>query len=750
MITKQQKHIRFFIILMMTTIALTNYSCKKNSINKENPVNDHSLTIAEAKVFFNSEVLPNSKLTTEAQKHIKGTLSIKDLSKENDLLFKQPIWEWAYAKKVTEGTAIAVPIHFDINSYLVTGNNKGIKFSQLNYLLITKNPNGAMTAEWVTLYPDAAWANGNRNIYTGRIMIADWDGNLLKAYVYNKNGTIINYNMQDTHPANPKENITSFAWTVLDKNTTPKKVNNVERPKDVNYMDSDGNCWTDLRQTQDPGGFGVTLTRHQIDCPPKPQGPPETPGVGADPNHNGSGGGGGGGGSNYPPANCNPDPNYVMPTGTPGPGMAYIPPCAAPVVSLDPIAKPVSPNFGLDAPDVCLNCRVSDNNFDALLAYVKAGGYTVSDPYNTTLTVNGIKYEGQATEIRNAAGDLIAAYFSPDVSSGPFQTGIEYTIGNKGPDGTNNFGNDNPTDTSIDFGSPSFYIANGSSTITLTYTPPRGPDGKPLTPAQRRVLAAADDARIINLLKQEDARDDGLKSPCRGTGRSGNAKWPGTVEHWLIQVDYMERNPLASREYYIPGSSSQQNGNAGYADIVNAASHEMFEIKPNNNTGQTAGATEIQIYVTKANASCPPANGGAWVPGINYPTRYLLDPRNPSNLIEASLNGAGVIVYSSKERNNIPRPVPVPVPLPENLANRLKKLFQDITQSPATMMEPLILAFLRQNPSIVPYLRGAAIGIVIGTIIEDIATDLIGIADDWESFVIARTLWRMSNEIMLY
>ena len=64
-------------------------------------------------------------------------------------------------------------------------------------------------------------------------------------------------------------------------------------------------------------------------------------------------------------------------------------------------------------------------------------------------------------------------------------------------------------------------------------------------------------------------------------------------------------------------------------------------------------------------------------------------------------------------------------------------------------MQPQIIAFVRQNPKIIPYLKGAAAGIIIGSLLEDIATSGAGISDDWISFVIARTLWRTANGIVI-
>lgn len=80
--------------------------------------------------------------------------------------------------------------------------------------------------------------------------------------------------------------------------------------------------------------------------------------------------------------------------------------------------------FGLDNS----NAIVPDDNFDALLNYASTvKGYTVKDPFNAVLTVNGVDYLGQITEMK--LGNKILAYFSPDVNSGLFLVGMEYNIG---------------------------------------------------------------------------------------------------------------------------------------------------------------------------------------------------------------------------------------------------------------------------------------------------------------------------------
>lgn len=425
---------------------------------------------------------------------------------------------------------------------------------------------------------------------------------------------------------------------------------------------------------------------------------------------------GGGGGSGGGPGNTPPDNGFPPPAVT-------------------------SPDFGLDDPKVCLNCRIDDADFDDLLDYVQSIGLRVNDPYNDVVTVNGVQYKGQITQIFNAAGELVSNFFSPDVNSGPFQVGIEYNVGNTGPDGNStNSGNTLDQGVILYFGNTR-HITGGSVTYTGS-----GGGNTVLTPDQVQAMEALDNTRLINLMNQEDARDDAAMSPCHGTFRNGNVMWPGTAEHWLIQFDYMATNPLALREYFIPGSSGKLTGAAGYADIADPSTNQMFEIKPNNNTGIQVGAAEVQLYVAQGNLLCPPSNGGSWTAGGNYPTRYLPDPKNPSNVLKASLISPGVIVYESEPRNG--QPEPVPVPLPQNLADKLKNLFQSIKANPSTRQQQVI-TFVRQNPKIVPYLKSASAGIIIGTILEDIASDGVGILDDWESFLIARTLWRVANGIVI-
>jgi hypothetical protein len=100
----------------------------------------------------------------------------------------------------------------------------------------------------------------------------------------------------------------------------------------------------------------------------------------------------------------------------------------------------------------------------------ESAGATVGDPYNTVFTYNGVDYIGQMTELYYDS-KLAAAYFSPDADGGPFQTGIEYSVGNGEP-GSNSSTDisDNTESGGPSFGDPTYYLGTGIA----TYTSPGG------------------------------------------------------------------------------------------------------------------------------------------------------------------------------------------------------------------------------------------------------------------------------------
>lgn len=256
-----------------------------------------------------------------------------------------------------------------------------------------------------------------------------------------------------------------------------------------------------------------------------------------------------------------------------------------------------------------------------------------------------------------------------------------------------------------------------------------------------------EDYQILNEIEAEDLEaDNNTNTPCYGTGRSGNVKWPGVYPHWVIQFDYVKNNLNAKREYSIPGSSI--NSNTGYADIVNLVTNEIFEIKPQSQVAN--GIAEVNTYVIKANENCNTLNGGLWQKGFNYPTKIFNNPFNPDFPIKAELFDLGLILYTYVDIQN--NPITSPAFLPQNLADKVKNFVRELARNPIDIEEKIIV-FLRENRSstssldLPTILRTTAAVIVIGTIVEDIVTGGVGIADDWASFVIARNMIRIASKL---
>jgi len=262
------------------------------------------------------------------------------------------------------------------------------------------------------------------------------------------------------------------------------------------------------------------------------------------------------------------------------------------------------------------------------------------------------------------------------------------------------------------------------------------------------------DREILEEIQREDDEADAayLNNPCGTTLRYGNLAWKGPIEHVMIQIDYMEQNPLyGHREYSIPysGSSGQK---PGYADIVNTLTNEIFEVKPNNPQGVAAGISEVQNYVIKANLFCPIINTSispVWRPGQNYQPRYLNYPLNPTLSIKSKLAEPGVIVYEYVSRN----PATQPIVIPQNIADKLKLFLQEAAKN-LNGITPEIILELLQKPEykeLLKYIKttvvGAAVVIVVGTIVEDFITAGAGMWNDVQSVLLAYKLIRIARKI---
>lgn len=250
---------------------------------------------------------------------------------------------------------------------------------------------------------------------------------------------------------------------------------------------------------------------------------------------------------------------------------------------------------------------------------------------------------------------------------------------------------------------------------------------------------------IFNQLDQEDAEADLQyhNLDCKGTKMSGgNIAYSGTLQHWIIQLDYMSKNPaFGEREFAIPHSGTNARG---YADIANLLNGNIFEIKPDDANYYVSGINEVSNYVAKANTYCtstlPP--GVVWNRGSVYPTTYL-PTHLPNRYLKARLMAPGLIGYSYENTANPPNPPPIAIPasILDKLRTLIKRLKQNIADA-----DRIISEFLQQHPEVVTFIKamavGAGVAIIVGTLVEDVITAGAGILDDWASFQLAYRIIR--------
>ena len=259
---------------------------------------------------------------------------------------------------------------------------------------------------------------------------------------------------------------------------------------------------------------------------------------------------------------------------------------------------------------------------------------------------------------------------------------------------------------------------------------------------------------IIDKINAEDnASDQNSAQPCKGTNRTGNVKWNGTLEHWLIQANYVMENPFSREvEYSIPGAGAVSKG---YADMVDTYLGEMFEIKPNNQTGINNANLELANYIAKANINCPrgtlampPTLPTPWKAGTNFTNKYLTYPKDPTKVLEALLVSPGIVGYRVIDKND-PNVI-APLPIPQDYVDKIKKLVERLLRYP-NRVDETIFAFCQVNPDLANFIKNAAysvaFGIIVGTLVEDILTLGAGIADDWPSFYMAYRIVRVVRSI---
>lgn len=361
--------------------------CRKDIIQPNSGILNNSLSIAEAKAYFDA----NLRQGTKPEK-LMSTSVIKSITLEDVFNSKQPIWESAYSKMQSSGGVVKIPLDLG-STYSIVNKKTGavVPFGSLNYLMMYRDSLEKIHAEWVYLQPDSAWLYGNRSSYSGSITVKTWDGQLIKKLSYNKAGvpSLVNAvkSSQLSSNGTPTKTAVNEALDVivepycvtLQYNVQKKCTCTANRLATLGCDRCDqcmGIRWQQFCAWPEPPV--CTL----CDIPPS-GGSGSSTGGGTSGGSGNIGGAGGANDGNYPP-NCNSDPNYVMPSYPAPPGYSWVMPCSGP----DNVPIPVTPStysfkldniisfLGITDPDKQNFLLANNNIYDALVTYLVIHGDT--------------------------------------------------------------------------------------------------------------------------------------------------------------------------------------------------------------------------------------------------------------------------------------------------------------------------------------------------------------------------------------
>jgi len=110
-------------------------------------------------------------------------------------IYKQPVWSSAYVKNISLGHAAVIPLSFSESIYNKLGKkDKAIPLEQLSYLMMYRNGNGKMVAEFVIVTPTAEYVDEgfpNGKPFSGTIEVYDWQLNHQRGYRFTSDGQIL-------------------------------------------------------------------------------------------------------------------------------------------------------------------------------------------------------------------------------------------------------------------------------------------------------------------------------------------------------------------------------------------------------------------------------------------------------------------------------------------------------------------------------------------------------------------------------
>ncbi|KIA91048.1 hypothetical protein OC25_23185 [Pedobacter kyungheensis] len=377
------------IACLILTFLFMVQACRKDSLMPSSNLLNKTISVEEAKQYFEQNILkfkPGVKLSSTGpikSERNDGTDTSDD---------KLPMWDASKFRDLSIGTnAVLAPLHRE-GVYVHISNKKMVKYGFLNYLMMHKDADNKIITEWVELKPTEKWVDAkfSRN-YDGKILVKDWDGKIKRIYTFNDGILVTTNKLKKNVLASLKGKTISSEQVCLVTTTVTIKTIPTRCPCMGHTYEQIGQCDCSVKPTHSYYRTVEVETTYDCEIPDEPIEP--TPGgSGGTPGGPGNQGGGSPNPNDYTPLNCNPDPNYTVPTVPPPPGTEYILPCSELEIPTEepplPSDEPIEPKSSADLlvewfnndPDAQLH--LSDNE----IAYLYANPTIASELLNTTFS----------------------------------------------------------------------------------------------------------------------------------------------------------------------------------------------------------------------------------------------------------------------------------------------------------------------------------------------------------------------------
>jgi hypothetical protein len=167
------------LTLFWTAIVCLVFSyCRKD--NTKEAVHRYSISLEEARSFFNKELASQERLTQRSQ------------------LIDAPDWQHVSSRLAGDKEVLIVPLKFKKDLTIKAGEGKmDLSLQSLTNLFFYKDAADRIVAEVITTIPDDGYVLGKEAAkpFTGMVWIEAWDGKQIGGYRYSTDGNIIPFRL---------------------------------------------------------------------------------------------------------------------------------------------------------------------------------------------------------------------------------------------------------------------------------------------------------------------------------------------------------------------------------------------------------------------------------------------------------------------------------------------------------------------------------------------------------------------------